>query len=103
MPTIIGPEDAEFIEYKPCCGCTPCKHIISDNYYGLGEFPEYYKENILKQHVHEINSFGYKVVDKEGMISYNRAMVDLVRRKEISLNNAISYSTDPAEIRNLLR
>jgi twitching motility protein PilT len=40
---------------------------------------------------------------KEGMISLNRAMVDLVRRKEISLQNAIDYSTDPGELRNLLR
>lgn len=40
---------------------------------------------------------------KEGMISLNRAMVDLVRRKEISLKNAIDYSTDPTEISNLLR
>lgn len=40
---------------------------------------------------------------KEGMISLNRAMVDLVRKKEISLQNAIDYSLDPSEIRNLLR
>jgi twitching motility protein PilT len=40
---------------------------------------------------------------KEGMISLNRAMVDLVRRKEISLNNAMNYALDPVEIRNLLR
>jgi len=40
---------------------------------------------------------------KEGMISLNRAMVDLVRKKEISLKNATDYALDPAEIRNLLR
>ena len=40
---------------------------------------------------------------KEGMISSNRAMVDLVRKKEISLKNATDFATDPGEIRNLLR
>ncbi|MCX6723602.1 MAG: PilT/PilU family type 4a pilus ATPase [Candidatus Staskawiczbacteria bacterium] len=40
---------------------------------------------------------------KEGMISLNRAMVDLVRKKEISLKNAMDYAVDPGEIRNLLR
>jgi len=40
---------------------------------------------------------------KEGMISLNRAMVDLVRRKEITLNNAMNYALDPVEIKNLLR
>ena len=40
---------------------------------------------------------------KEGMISLNRAMIDLVRRKEISLKNATDYSSDPAELKNLLR
>lgn len=40
---------------------------------------------------------------KDGMISFNRALVDLVRKKEISLKNAIDYSYNPIEIRNLLR
>ena len=40
---------------------------------------------------------------KEGMISLNRAMVDLVRKKEISLKSAMDFSLDPSEIRNLLR
>jgi len=40
---------------------------------------------------------------KEGMISFNRAMVDLVRKKEISLKRAMDYSLDPSEVRNLLR
>jgi twitching motility protein PilT len=40
---------------------------------------------------------------KEGMISLNRAMVDLVRKKEISMQNAIDYSLDPGEIRSMLR
>jgi twitching motility protein PilT len=40
---------------------------------------------------------------KEGMISLSRAMVDLVRKKEISLKNATDFALDPSEIRNLLR
>lgn len=64
--TIIGDENAEFIEYEPCCDCTPCKHIIADNYYGLNEFPEYYKKNVIRNRVYELNRCGYKVLDKEG-------------------------------------
>lgn len=40
---------------------------------------------------------------KEGMVSLSRAMVDLVRKKEISLQNATDYALDPGEVRNLLR
>lgn len=40
---------------------------------------------------------------REGMISLNRAMADLVRRKEISLKNATDYSLNPGELTNLLR
>lgn len=40
---------------------------------------------------------------KEGMISLSRAMVDLVRKKEISLKSATDYALDPNEIGNLLR
>ncbi|HCC60064.1 MAG: type IV pili twitching motility protein PilT [Candidatus Staskawiczbacteria bacterium RIFOXYC1_FULL_37_43] len=40
---------------------------------------------------------------KDGMISFSRALVDLVRKKEISLKNAIDYATDPSEVKNLLR
>jgi len=30
-------------------------------------------------------------------------MVDLVRKKEVSLKNAMDFSVDPSEVRNLLR
>lgn len=40
---------------------------------------------------------------KEGMISLNRALADLVRRKEISLNNAIDFSLNPSDLKGLLR
>jgi twitching motility protein PilT len=40
---------------------------------------------------------------KEGMVSLSRAMVDLVRKKEISLKDATDYALDPNEVRSLLR
>lgn len=37
-----------------------------------------------------------------GMISLNRSLADLVKRKEISLDNALNYSTNPSELRILV-
>lgn len=39
---------------------------------------------------------------ESGMISLNRSLADLVRRKEISLENAEIYSLNPSELRMLL-
>lgn len=39
---------------------------------------------------------------QEGMVSLNRALAGLVKRKEISLENAELYSLNPAELRILL-
>ena len=39
---------------------------------------------------------------EEGMISLNRSLVELVRRREISLETAESYSLNPSELRQLL-
>ena len=39
---------------------------------------------------------------QEGMLSLNRSLVNLVRKKEISLENAEIYSLNPAELRILL-
>lgn len=39
---------------------------------------------------------------QEGMISLNRALANLVKRKEISLENAETYSLNPSELRILL-
>ena len=39
---------------------------------------------------------------QEGMVSLNRSLAGLVRRKEISLENAELYSLNPAELRILL-
>jgi len=38
-----------------------------------------------------------------GMISLNRALALLVKRKEISLENALSYSLNPVELKMLIR
>ncbi len=57
---------------------------------------------IRENQIHEIPA----VIDTSsrlGMISMNRSLADLVRRKEISLKNAIDYSLNPAEIKNLLK
>jgi len=59
--------------------------------------------NLIRENkIHEIPAV-IETSAKEGMISLGRAMVDLVRKKEISLKNAIDYALDPSEIRNLLR
>ncbi len=59
--------------------------------------------NLIRENkVHEIPAV-IETSAKEGMVSLNRAMVDLVRKKEISLKNAMDYSTNYEEIRNLLR
>ena len=40
---------------------------------------------------------------REGMISLNRSLSDLVRKKDISLKDSVDYSLNPAELKNLLR
>ncbi len=57
---------------------------------------------IRENKVHEIPAV-IETSAKEGMISLSRAMVDLVRKKEISLKNATDYASDPSEVRNLLK
>lgn len=52
--------------------------------------------------IHEIPA----VIDtsgKEGMISFNRSLADLVRKKEITLQDAFKYSLNPTELQQLLR
>jgi twitching motility protein PilT len=57
---------------------------------------------IRESKVHEIPAV-IETSSKEGMISSSRALVDLVRKKEISLKNAIDFALDPSEVKNLLR
>ena len=74
--------------FIPVCEVMICNNAIS---------------NLIRENkIHEIPAV-IETSAKEGMISLNRAMVDLVRRKEISLKNAMDYASDPSEIRNLLR
>ena len=39
---------------------------------------------------------------QEGMVTLNRSLVNLVKNKEISLENAELYSLNPAELRILM-
>lgn len=57
---------------------------------------------IRENKIHEIPAV-IETSAKEGMISSSRAMVDLVRKKEISLKTATDFATDPGEVRSLLR
>jgi len=57
---------------------------------------------IRENKVHELPA----VIDtssREGMVSLNRSLADLVRRKEISLKNAIDYSLNPSDLKGLLK
>jgi twitching motility protein PilT len=57
---------------------------------------------IRENKTHEISAV-IETSAREGMISANRYLVDLVRKKEISLKIAMDHSSDPTEIKNLLR
>ncbi len=59
--------------------------------------------NLIRENkVHEI-PIVIETSAKAGMISLNRSLTDLIRKKEISLKNAIDYSLNPAELKRLLR
>jgi len=57
---------------------------------------------IRENKIHEINLV-IETSSKEGMISLNRSLVDLVRKGEISVENAMLYSLNPTELQTLLR
>ncbi len=60
-------------------------------------------ETLIRENkVHEIPAV-IETSSREGMISLNRALVDLVRNKEISLNDATNFSLNPLELKTLLR
>lgn len=56
---------------------------------------------IREDKVHQID-LTIDTSSEEGMISLNRSLADLVRRREISLENAEIYSLNPSELRMLL-
>jgi hypothetical protein len=69
-PKIISSIDAEYIEYEACCECTPCSHIISEDYFGtaysLKSYPEPYHKNLLRKYISKIRNEQYRVVDING-------------------------------------
>lgn len=57
---------------------------------------------IRENKIHEIPAV-IETSSKEGMISMNRYLADLARKKEITLKNAMDFSSNPSEVKNLLR
>jgi len=74
--------------FVPACEVMICNNAVSSL--------------IRENKIHEIPAV-IETSAKEGMISFSRAIVDLVRKKEISLKSATDYATDPGEVRNLLK
>jgi twitching motility protein PilT len=59
--------------------------------------------NLIRENkIHEL-PLVIETSNEIGMISLNRALADLVRRKEISVDNALNYSTNPIELRMLVK
>jgi len=59
--------------------------------------------NLIRENkVHEIQMVIETNLEM-GMISLNRSLANLVKRKEISLENALNYSLSPSELRMLIR
>jgi twitching motility protein PilT len=58
--------------------------------------------NLIRENkIHEIPSI-IETSAKIGMVTLNRSLAELVRRGEISLENALNYSLNPVELRMLL-
>lgn len=59
--------------------------------------------NLIRENkIHEIPSV-ITTSAEFGMISLNRYLTNLVKIKEISIENALRYSLDPVELKNLIR
>jgi twitching motility protein PilT len=59
--------------------------------------------NLIRENkIHEIQMVIETSLEM-GMISLNRSLANLVKRKEISLENALNYSLSPNELRMLIR
>ncbi len=65
-----------------------------------------FANSAVKNLIREKKSYQINLVidtsSQEGMVSLNRSLVDLVRKREISLESAENYSLDPAELRQLI-
>jgi twitching motility protein PilT len=59
--------------------------------------------NMIRENkIHEL-PLVIETSNEAGMISLNRSLADLVKRREISLENALSFSSNPAELKMLAR
>lgn len=59
--------------------------------------------NLIRENkTHELNMV-IETSSEQGMISLNHSLIDLIRRGEISLENALLYSTNPSEIQSIMR
>jgi len=59
--------------------------------------------NLIRENkVHEL-PLVIETSAEKGMISLNRALSNLVKKKEISLENALAYSLDPVELKMLVK
>ncbi|MDP2926684.1 MAG: type IV pilus twitching motility protein PilT [bacterium] len=59
--------------------------------------------NLIRENkIHELPMV-IETSGEAGMISLNRSLADLVKKKEISLENAMIYSLNPSELRILVR
>jgi len=94
MATIIGSKDAEIIKYEACCDCVPCKHIIADDYYGFGEYPEQYHKNLDYTHVRALHRKGYKVIDENGKDYWNANDILCPRKEPYQLEFEFNYFSD---------
>ncbi|MEK9195060.1 MAG: ATPase, T2SS/T4P/T4SS family, partial [Patescibacteria group bacterium] len=59
--------------------------------------------NLIRENrIHEIDLVVETSLDI-GMVSLNRSLMDLVRKGEISMENAMSYSSNPEELQTILK
>jgi twitching motility protein PilT len=59
--------------------------------------------NLIRENkIHEIPTVVETSLE-EGMMSLNRSLSNLVRRKEITLENALNYSLRPGELKSMIR
>jgi len=59
--------------------------------------------NLIRENkIHEIPTV-IETSAELGMVSFNRSLADLVKEREVSLENALNYSLSPTELRMLVR
>lgn len=59
--------------------------------------------NLIRENkIHEIDLV-IETSSEQGMMSLNRALADLVRKGEITIENAVNYSLHPGELQSLLK